>query len=97
LPWATDFDAPFSNFEQDSGIITRVRDPSTEQITVIASGIAAFGTIAAGEFLTNEKYMKMVADGAPSGWDRKNVQVVFPTRVINGNSGPARILATYFW
>jgi hypothetical protein len=95
--WTTDFNAPFSSFDEDYGIITRVRDTSTEQITVIASGIAAYGTIAAGEFLTNEKYMKMVADRAPKGWDRKNVQVVFSTRVINGNSGPPHILATHFW
>jgi hypothetical protein len=95
--WATEFNAPFSSFDQDYGIITRVKDTSTEQMTVIASGIAAYGTIAAGEFLTNEKYMKMVGDRAPKGWERKNMQVVFSTRVINGNSGPPRILATYFW
>src|SRR5205085_9396049 len=95
--WGTDVDAPFSSFAEDYGIITRVKDSSTEQLTVIVSGIAAYATIAAGEFVTNEKYMQMVADRAPKGWSRKNVQVVFSTRVINGNSGPPKILATHFW
>jgi hypothetical protein len=95
--WVTNFDAPFSTFDQDYGIITRVVDPSTERVLVVASGIAAYGTIAAGEFLTSEKYMRMIAERAPAGWERGNLQVVFSTRVINGNSGPPRILATHFW
>jgi hypothetical protein len=95
--WQTKFDAPFSSFDQDFGVITRVTDPLTERPVVIACGIASYGTIAAGEFLSTEKYMHMFVERAPKGWQRKNVQVVFSTKVINGNSGPPRILATYFW
>ena len=66
------FSQPYSTFLQDYGIITRVLDPSTEKMVVIASGIASYGTMAAGDFLTQEKYMKMVADRAPSGWEHRN-------------------------
>jgi hypothetical protein len=95
--WAVHLRHPYSTFLQDYGVITRVLDPSTEKMVVIASGIASYGTMAAGDFLTQEKYMKMVADSAPQGWEHKNMQVVFSTEVISGNAGPPHILATWFW
>ena len=95
--WSNNFNAPFAAMNTDFGLITRVFDSTTERPVVVVSGIAAYGTIAAGEFLTNEKYMQMVAAKAPKGWERRNVQVVFSTSVINGNSGPPEILATHFW
>lgn len=95
--WAVHLRQPYSSFLQDYGVITRVLDPSTEKMVVIASGIASYGTMAAGDFLTQEKYMKMLADRAPQGWEHKNMQVVFSTEVISGNAGPPRILAVWFW
>jgi hypothetical protein len=95
--WQGHFNTPYSGFLTDYGLITRVLDQSTEKTVVIASGLAAYGTMAAGEFLTSEKYMRMVADRAPRGWEHRNVQVVFSTEVIGGNAGPPRILATHFW
>ncbi len=95
--WVVHYRQPYSGFLTDYGIISRVLDPTTEKMTVIASGIASYGTMAAGDFLTQEKYMKMLADRAPAGWEHKNMQVVFSTDVISGNAGPPRILATYFW
>jgi hypothetical protein len=95
--WNVQFRQPYSAFLTDYGVITRVLDPSTEKMVVIASGIASYGTMAAGDFLTQEKYMKMLADRAPKGWERRNMQVVFSTEVISGNAGPPRILAMYFW
>jgi hypothetical protein len=63
----------------------------------MASGIAAFGTMTAGDILTNEKYMEQVAARAPKDWSRKNVQVVFSTPIIGGVQGAPNILAIYFW
>ncbi len=97
MDWVVHYRQPYSGFLTDYGVITRVLDPTTEKMTVIASGIASYGTMAAGDFLTQEKYMKMLADRAPAGWEHKNMQVVFSTDVISGNAGPPRILATYFW
>jgi hypothetical protein len=95
--WAVDVSAPHSAFSEDYGIIMRYFDPTTERTVVVASGIAYYGTVAAGEFLTSPKYLEMIDAGAPGDWQRKNLQVVFATRIINGETGPPRILATYFW
>lgn len=95
--WKVNFKAPFSEFAQDYGIVSRIADADTQQFIVMASGIAAFGTMTAGDILTNEKYMEQVAARAPKDWSRKNVQVVFSTPIIGGVQGAPNILAIYFW
>ena len=95
--WKVQWQLPYSSFDEDYGIVSRVWDPTTERLVVTASGIASYGTIAAGEFLTNPKYLAMIAERAPAGWDRKSIQVVFATKVFNGNAGPPRILAIHVW
>ena len=69
----------------------------TERIVVVASGIAAYGTIAAGEFLTNPKYVELVAQRAPAHWERGNLEVVFSAGIVEGVTGPPQPLATHFW
>jgi hypothetical protein len=41
--------------------------------------------------------MEEAAKRAPSDWRHKNAEVVLATQVIDGKSGPPRVLATYFW
>jgi hypothetical protein len=88
---------PVRELTQDYALISRVEDPTTGQVVVIAGGIHNYGTIAAGEFLGDPKYMDAVAARAPAGWWRKNVQLVIGTRVINGSSAPPSLLAAHFW
>jgi hypothetical protein len=88
---------PYSQIFQDWAIVSRFVDSRTEQMVVIVAGMGKDGTAAAGEFVTDPRYLQMLADRAPKGWERKNLQVVLNTEVINGNVGPPRIVATYFW
>jgi hypothetical protein len=41
--------------------------------------------------------MESVLKNAPGNWGKKNLQVVIGTEVINGNSGPPRVVDQYFW
>ncbi len=95
--WIVDTSIPYLKQSDDYAVISRIKDATTDRVVVVAAGVAYWGTIAAGEFLTDPKYMDEVAKSAPSGWERKNMQIVIGTRVIAGNSGPPRVLATYFW
>ena len=88
---------PYSQIFQDWAIVSRFVDSRTEQVVVVVAGMGKDGTAAAGEFVTDPRYLQMLADRAPKGWERKNLQVVLNTEVINGNVGPPRIVATYFW
>jgi hypothetical protein len=95
--WSVDYSTPYLNLTKDYAIVLRMVDPKTEQAVIVAAGITVFGTSAAGDFLTNRNEMKKLAAIAPSGWERKNVELVLSTDVIRGQSGPATIVASQFW
>jgi len=95
--WSVDFTTPLAQFNRDYAIISRVRDPKTEQTAVIVAGIGSWGTQAAGEFVTNPEHLKKLEAVAPRHWGQKNLQVVIATDVIHASSGPPTVLAAYFW
>jgi hypothetical protein len=82
---------------QDYAIVTRVFDPTTERTVVSVAGIESYGTLAAGEYVTDAEYIGATLLQAPAGWRRKNVQIVLGTKVIEGTPGPPRVLATHYW
>ena len=53
--------------------------------------------MAAGEFLTDTRYLDALRRVAPPRWEGRNLQVVLAASVIKGNSGPPRVVATHFW
>ena len=95
--WRVDAALPYTKIIEDYAIVSRVVDPLTEKIVVTVAGMTKDGTLAAGEFVTEEKYLDALAARAPSGWDRKNVQAVLATELVNGVPGPPRILEACFW
>jgi hypothetical protein len=95
--WMVAMAAPVSTENEDYALISRFWDATTDRLVIIAGGIGIYGTTAAGEFLSDPVYLAKFAEQAPGDWDRKNIQVVIATKVINGVSGPPRILATHFW
>ena len=94
---AVNYRTPYLNLTEDYALISRTLDPTTDRMAVIVGGLTGYGTMAAGEFLTNPEYLEAMAKGAPKGWDHKNIQLVLATKVIHGNSGPPRILERHFW
>jgi hypothetical protein len=82
---------------EDYAVVSRLRHPATDRIVLIVGGMGKYGTVAAGEFLTDQGYMDGFVNGAPTGWEDRNLQVVLATSVIKGNSGPPRVVATHFW
>jgi hypothetical protein len=95
--WAEDVSAPYREMKEDYAIVSRVVDPSTGKIVVTASGLAKFGTEAAGEFLTSPKAMDQIGKSAPKSWDRMNIEIVIATDVVGRRAGPPRVVATHFW
>jgi hypothetical protein len=91
------YSTPYLQLTEDYAIITRVLEPMTERMVVVAGGLTGYGTMAAGEFLTNPEYLQAVAKQLPKNWEHKNIQLVIDTKVINGNSGPPRVVDQYIW
>lgn len=95
--WSLDYSKPYLDVTKDYALALRVTDPKTDQIVVAVAGISVFGTMAAGEFLTNADEFKKVKAIAPSEWKQKNVELVLATDVIRGKPGHATIVASDFW
>ena len=74
-----------------------ILDPNVEQLVVVAAGIGRGGTVAAGEFLVDAHRMEEMLNQVPSDWQRKNIEIVLETQVIEERSGPPRISAIYVW
>lgn len=94
---AVNYRTPYLSLTEDYALISRTLDPTTARMVVVIGGLTGYGTVAAGEFLTDPLYLEAMAKGAPKGWERKNIQVVLATKVIHGTSGPPRILERHFW
>jgi hypothetical protein len=85
------------DLKEDYAIISRVANPRTGSITVTVAGLWGYGTLAAGRFLTDPKYLEEAAKQAPPGWSKRDMEIVIGTEVIQGNPGPPKVLATAFW
>ncbi len=95
-PWNVPAERSAEVFD-DYAIVSRVFDVSTEKALVSIAAITQSGTQSAGDFITNPNYVREAFRGAPSGWQRKNIQIVLKTRIVTGAAGPPQVVATYFW
>jgi hypothetical protein len=86
-----------ADFTEDYAIISRILNSKTGQILITAAGIGQAGTRAAGEFLTSPDDIDSLLLAAPKGWDKKNLQIVLHTSVINGSPNHPDVIATYYW
>jgi hypothetical protein len=95
--WAVDFNRPYSMVTTDYAIIAFLRDPGTQQPTLIIAGMGENGTKAASEFITDNQQL----NGALGKWLQKpgggNFEVVVTTEVVDGSSGAPVILAKEVW
>ncbi len=83
--------------KQDYAIISRVANPRTGFITVTVAGLWGYGTLAAGRFLTDPKYIQDYANRTGFNFEKGNIQLVIGTEVIQGKPGPPTVLAATSW
>jgi hypothetical protein len=95
--WSVPWNLSDQKLTRDYAIVARFRDSTTGQPVILVAGIAAEGTEAAGEFLSNPDYFAQLLQRAPHNWPTMNMEVVIQTQVIDGHPGPPSILAVEFW
>lgn len=94
--WFVDFNRPYSKVTTDYAIIALLRDPGTQQPTLIIAGLGENGTKAAGEFITDDAQLHN-ALGESLRKPGNNFEVVITTEVVNGSSGAPMVLAKEVW
>ena len=96
-PWKMNALAPYAQRIQDWAVISRFRDPRTEQPVMLLCGLGSDGTAAAGELVSRTELLKTFVQQAPAGWQRKNFQIIIEVDLIKGSAGHPHVLATHFW
>jgi|CZKF01.1.fsa_nt_gi hypothetical protein len=86
-----------TNNYRDYAIVARFTDTNTGKLTVIVAGLARGGTIAAGEFLTDSDDMAQLQRAALAAGNKKNMEIVLSTQIIDGEPGSPKMEAAYFW
>lgn len=86
-----------ANNYREYAIVARFTDPDTGQLCVIAAGIGQGSTLVAGDFLTDPANLAELERDARSSGNKKNIEAVLSTQIIDGQPGTPRIEATYFW
>jgi hypothetical protein len=94
--WTSQFDT-HGEYTVDYGVVSRLLDSKSGQFLISAAGIGSPGTQAAGEIVSNPQYLEEALRTAPPDWDKKNMQLVVQTNVIDSTPGPPHVVASYFW
>jgi hypothetical protein len=94
--WERASAAPFTG-PDDFALVARYHDPVANNIVIVIAGLGIPGTVSAAEFATSPRYLELLNNRLPRGWDRRNVEIVLRLTVVDGQSGPPSILTTYVW
>ena len=86
-----------ASFTEDYAIVSRVVNSKTGTTVITVAGVGYAGTQAAAEFLTNPQSISALVKSLPKGWEKKNIQIVLHTTVINQLPGAPDVVATYCW
>ena len=86
-----------TNNYRDYAIVARFTDSNTGKLALVIAGVGRGGTIAAGELVTNPTYLAQLSSAARASGNKKNMEIVLSTQIIDGQPGSPKIEATYFW
>jgi hypothetical protein len=91
--WAVPLGARYESVDRDYAIVARVYSEALGQTVMVIAGIGMSGTAAAGEFLADPvKAVELEKRLGPGSRDR-DFEVVLRSDVVDGNAGPAQIVA----
>lgn len=86
-----------NNSYRDYAIVARFTDTTTGKLAIVVAGIGRGGTRVAGEFLTDPDDLAQLARAANVAGNKKNMEIVLSTQIIDGQPGTHKMEAAYFW
>ena len=82
---------------KDFALVARLMNAKTGQFLLIVSGIGMVGTEAAGRLISHEQDLENALGTAPRDWERKNLEIVLETDIVDGSPSPPRAVAIKVW
>jgi len=82
---------------KDFALVARVLNSKTGQFLLILSGVGMVGTKAAGGLVSHEEDLESALRTAPRGWEKKNIEIVLETDVVDGSPSPPHEVALKVW
>jgi hypothetical protein len=95
--WQVDYTRPYTYSAHDYAIIARYKDATTGGNILIIAGIGAHATQAASEFVVTSNGLDQIRRFVPMGWEKRNLEMIVETDIINGDSGPPYLVAATTW
>jgi hypothetical protein len=83
--------------EEDYAVVTRAFRSQTHAAMILITGCSQYGTEAAGNLITNPELLAEALQGAPSGWQRKNLQLVLRLKIIARSPADPKVIAAHYW
>jgi hypothetical protein len=96
-PVSLPLNLPFSKMTHDYGIVARLIDPTYGQPVIVLAGLGEPGTSACVEMASDPSLLADLFRNAPRHWQRRNMEALISTEVVNGNSGRPHVEAAYWW
>lgn len=79
------------------GILAHFHSPATGQSTMIAGGLGMHGTAAVRIFLSSPELLRDFAKTAPTGWEKRNYEIILSSDLVNNLADTPKIVHTEFW
>jgi hypothetical protein len=81
----------------DYAIVSRAVLPQTHATMILITGCTQYGTEAAATVITSPALLAEALQGAPAGWQHRNLQLVLRLRVIAGAPAAPKVIASHYW
>jgi len=79
------------------GIAARLLEPKTGNTLILVAGLSSLGTRTAGQFIADPNALARLAATAPKGWERKNIEVVLRTDVLERDTSAPSVVTARYW
>lgn len=89
--------SPAGKLTADYAVITRLVSSRMGQPVIAIAGVTDTGTRAAAEFVASPEGMEQLAKAAPRDWQKKNLQFILQTSIVNNTPSTLTIVAIRTW
>ena len=95
--WAHESTATVQGSYSEYAIVGRFHSEITGGMVVVVAGLGPPGTSGAAQYISSPDSFEEILALAPKGWKGLNFEAVLQIEVVQGSTGPVKIVAEQFW